>query len=259
MRPTAAIIEDSPTQARIISLMIEAQGWSCLHYETLRDAGQALEQTPVQAVFLDVFVGPYNALLHVDRFRQLAPDAPIIIMTAGSAQEDIEQTLLRARQSKADFTLRKPFTPEQMADIFDIAFTSVSSSARRPHVLVIDDSGVIRTLCRQALEASGYRVSDAASMEEAFDRVELSRVDLVLCDLFMPGIGGLRGIREIKSAWPQVKVVAMSAGLDKKVTTLDALNTSRKMGSDAQLPKPFDAVDLTQLVDLMLCDPALLD
>ncbi|MDC7675421.1 response regulator [Asticcacaulis machinosus] len=258
MRPMAALVEDSPTQARIIALMIEAQGWQCQHFETLREAGQVLAHTPVQAVFLDVFVGPYNALLQVGRFRQLAPSAPIIVMTAGSPQEDIEETLTRARLTKADFVLRKPFTSDQMSDILDISFDK-GAAVRRPHILVIDDSDPIRTVARNTLEAAGYRVSDAASMEDAFGYVELAQVDLVLCELFMPGIGGLRGIREIKAAWPQVKVVAMSAGLDTKISGEEALSISRKMGSDAQLSKPFDPADLAQLVDLMLRDPAMLD
>lgn len=259
MRPVAAIVEDSPTQAKIISLMVEALGWESLHFENLRDAGQALARRPVQAVLLDVFMGPYNALLQIARFRQLAPNAPIIVMTAGSPQEAIDETLTKARQAKADFILRKPFTPEQLTDIFDVSFGARASAVRRPHVLVIDDSDPVRALARQALEASGYRVTDAASMERAFNYVELAQVDLVLCELFMPGIGGLRGIREIKAAWPRVKVVAMSAGLDTKISGEEALSISRKLGSDAQLSKPFDPADLSQLIDLMLRDPAMLD
>ena len=62
MQPTALILEDSKTQAMIIGKMIEAQGWSVVHCETVREALDCLKLVSIQALFLDVFVSQHNTL-----------------------------------------------------------------------------------------------------------------------------------------------------------------------------------------------------
>lgn len=250
MTAVALILEDSKTQAQIIARMIEGQGWQSMHFEEVRDASDALTQMSVQALFLDVFVGIHNTLLHVDRFRRLAPDVPIILMTAGASHEAIEDTLKNARKTGADYVLRKPFNESLLRDV--LASLGAGTGKRRKHVLVIDDSSIVRTIATRALEGGGYRVSQAASMEEAFSNVDIAHVDLVLCDVFMPGMGGLKGMRTIKTTWPRVTIVSMSAGIEDKVSEVEALNATRKVGADAQIAKPFTAEDLVELTGVML-------
>jgi CheY-like chemotaxis protein len=251
METTALILEDSKTQAQIIGKMIEAQGWSVFHCETIRDAVDSLSQMSVQVLFLDVFVGQHNTILHMPQFRQLAKSVPIVLMTAGSSRQAIEETLSAARKTGADYVLKKPFNETLLKDIFASAYPDVVNGSRRKHVLVIDDSSTVRLITQRALEAGGYRVSLAESMEQAFENVDIAHVDLVLCDVFMPGMGGFQGMRTIKSTWPQVKVISMSGGIEK-VSDTDALNMTRRIGADAQIKKPFDADDLTGLCAMLL-------
>lgn len=66
MNNTALIIEDSIVQANLIGKMIASQpGWSYLHFPTFREGYDALSYYQVQAVFLDVFVGQFNAMDHL--------------------------------------------------------------------------------------------------------------------------------------------------------------------------------------------------
>lgn len=256
METTALILEDSQTQARIISRMMEAQGWSTVHVETIRDACDSLTQMNVQALFLDVFVGIHNTLLHVDRFRKLAPDVPIVLMTAGAGHEAIEVTLKNARKTGADYVLRKPFNETMLKDVLASLVKDTAGGKRRKHVLVIDDSQTVRTIASRALEGAGYRVSQADSMEEAFSNVDIAHLDLVLCDVFMPGMGGLKGMRTIKSTWPRVSIISMSAGIEDKVSEAEALNATRKFGADGQIAKPFAPSDLVELTGLLLGEAA---
>ena len=247
---TALILEDSRTQAQIIARMIEAQGWNTIHCETVREVTDTLKLMTVQAMFLDVFVGEHNSTLHVERFRKLAKDVPLILMTAGSSREAVTETLANARKAGADFVLKKPFTDAILSNIF--ASMGGDHSGRRKHVLVIDDSATIRKIIATTLSSGGYRVSEAETMEDAFANVDIAHVDLVLCDVFMPGMGGLKGMRMLKATWPQVKIVAMSAGIEDKVSELDAINAARKIGADAQISKPFGPRDLLEITSEML-------
>lgn len=252
MEKTALILEDSKTQATIIAKMIEAQGWSTVHCDQIRDATDSLSQMSVQALFLDVYVGQHNTLLHVERFRKFAPAAPLVIMTAGNNHEAIEHTLKAARRTGADYVLRKPFNESLISSVLDTLGVDIAAGEKRKHIVVIDDSATVRTIAVRALEGAGYRVSQAGTMEDAFSNVDIAHVDLVLCDVFMPGMGGFQGMRTIKSTWPSVNMISMSAGIENKISDQDALNATRRFGVEAQLKKPFLPCDLVDLTNTLL-------
>lgn len=248
MVKTALILEDSKTQAMVIARMVEAQGWTTVHCDTVREALEVLKLIDIQALILDVFVGQHNSLLHIKQFRSLARSAPILLMTAGSSKDSIDDTLRHARLAGADYVLRKPFTEHLIKDIFE----SLGGGVRRRHILVIDDSQVVRRFAYQALASTGYRLSEAVSMEEAFSNVDIAHVDLVLCDVFMPGMGGLKGMKTIKATWPEVRIIAMSAGIESKISDREALNATQRFGADAQISKPFVADDLIHVMRQVL-------
>jgi CheY-like chemotaxis protein len=253
---TAFILEDSPVQARIISRMIETHGWETIHCASLTEASDILKQSRFQALFLDVYVGMFNTITNIDKFRALSPGTPIVIMTAGSGRESIEETIKRARRANADHVLRKPFTDVQLKDVLDFAVRDLQSGYRRKHVLVIDDSKTIRSVACRMFESANFRVSQACTMEDAFDNVDIAHVDLVLCDLFMPGMAGFKGMRMIKKIWPEVKIIAMSAGIENKLSGEEALNAARTIGADAQITKPFSSEDLIELANMLLLPKA---
>jgi CheY-like chemotaxis protein len=257
-KATALILEDSPTQAMIIARMIEAQGWSTIHCLTVREALDSLKLISFQALFLDVFVGIHNSISHVEQFRKLSPDTPLTLMTAGAGHEALEKTLRQARAARADFVLRKPFSESDVKHILDSSSRDSELGERRKHVLVIDDSKTVRSFATGALDFNGYRASNTESMEEALMNIDIAHVDLVLVDIFMPGMGGLEGIRAIKSAWPQVKIIAMSAGMENFISEDDALNAARMIGADAQIKKPFTPENLAYLVGAVLGQSVLL-
>ncbi|MDC7685273.1 response regulator [Asticcacaulis sp. BYS171W] len=260
MTHTALIIEDSAVQANLIGRMVSAQpGWTHLHFPSFREGYEALSYYQVQAVFLDVFVGQFNAINHIDAFRKKTGTAPVVLMTAGSSHEAISDTLHKARQARADFELRKPFNEADIGYIFQQAFQAPTSKERRKTVLVIEDSRTLRTFIKGILEFSGYGVHEAETMEQAFKDVNIARVDAVLCDVFMPGMGGLQGMRHIKKTWPSVPVIAMSAGLDEKVSETEVLKATERLGADAQIAKPFKAEELLATLNAILSSPILLD
>lgn len=246
---TALIIEDSQTQANIIGRMLAGEDWSCVVAKTLPDAHRLLLELRPKLVFVDVFLGDDNSLPHLAEIRDLALESTIAVMTAGSRDEALDDTLNAARQANVDYILRKPFSRRQLRGIVRSAEEDLLSGKRRRHALVIDDSAVVAKLTAQILSDNGYRTSVAHTMEEALTSGDIAHVDLVICDIFMPGMGGLEGIRVIKAAWPKVKVIAMSAGLDERVSSQRAISAAVKAGADGEILKPFTA---TQFMDLIV-------
>ena len=62
-------------------------------------------------------------------------------------------------------------------------------------ILVVDDSPTDRAYLTEMLAKSGYKVSSAASAEEAFAKVKQKKYDLVLMDIVMPGQNGFQATR----------------------------------------------------------------
>src|SRR4029079_7640953 len=90
--------------------------------------------------------------------------------------------------------------PQRDVDVQLIA----DASAPKPHgavvpsgheVLVVDDEIVVLTVLREALRRGGYRVTTAASAEEAIELLRRRRFDLVLTDKNLPGASGLEVLR----------------------------------------------------------------
>ena len=81
-------------------------------------------------------------------------------------------------------------------------------------VAIVDDDLRIRTLLRLELEDLGAVVECYASGEEALERLDAQRPDLVLLDVGLPGLDGLGCLGELRARGLRARVVLMSAHWD---------------------------------------------
>ncbi len=103
------------------------------------------------------------------------------------------------------------------------------------HVLVVDDEVNIRNALVTMLEKKGYRVFGTGTGEEALRHLEEARVDLVITDLRMPGMGGLEFLRRLKDKWSDTEVVVMTA-----FGSIDTAVEAMRLGAYDYLTKPID-------------------
>ncbi|HEY4183822.1 MAG TPA: response regulator [Polyangia bacterium] len=105
-------------------------------------------------------------------------------------------------------------------------------------VLVVDDEAVVLTVLREALRRGGYRVTTAASAEEAIDLMRKRHFDLVLTDKNLPGASGLdvlRAARELTPA-PAIVLITGYSSLDSAVEAMDT-------GAHDYIEKPIRDVE----------------
>jgi two-component system KDP operon response regulator KdpE len=109
----------------------------------------------------------------------------------------------------------------------------------RGKVLIVDDESAIRRALRNTLHGMGFEVDDASSGEAALDLVREAGYDVVLLDINMPGIGGIRACREIRKSLPRLGILMLTVRdrEEEKVTALDA-------GADDYITKPFNIREL---------------
>ena len=79
-------------------------------------------------------------------------------------------------------------------------------------VVVVDDHAMVRASLRVALMAAGdlELVGEAADGEEALRVCEAARPDVVVMDLKLPKLDGIRAIRELRLRAPKIKVLALT-------------------------------------------------
>jgi DNA-binding response OmpR family regulator len=104
-----------------------------------------------------------------------------------------------------------------------------------PVVLVVDDDAALLNLMGRRLEKQGYVVERAQDGRSALGMIEKTGYDLVVTDIYMPGVTGLELLRQAKERDPHTQVVVVTAAATLE-NAIDALNN----GAFAYLTKPFD-------------------
>ena len=121
------------------------------------------------------------------------------------------------------------------------------ASAGGAHILVVDDDEDILRLLSIRLRARGFRVSTAASAEEALGRIAVDPPRAVVSDVRLPGRDGLALFDEIRGTWPTLPVILLTA----HGTIPDAVDATSR-GVFGYLTKPFDSQLLLEKIDQAL-------
>lgn len=113
-----------------------------------------------------------------------------------------------------------------------------------PSILVADDDRLIRTMLEAALSLNGFRVSLAKSGREAISAACQQSFDAVISDIYMPEGDGLEVLRELRTLFPSLPVILMTAQGELDVT-VQALAD----GASDVIAKPFDIAALVKLLN----------
>lgn len=110
-------------------------------------------------------------------------------------------------------------------------------------VLIVEDEELMRMIVRQLLTAAGFEVFSADSAESAFKLLETEHFDVVLSDIKMGGIDGLRLLDHVRFTSPETSVVIMTA-----FSSVDSAVESLRKGAYDYITKPFVNEYLVQTV-----------
>ncbi len=113
-------------------------------------------------------------------------------------------------------------------------------------ILLIDDDPAVRFLISDILEECGYEVITAVNGTEGLRSLALEQPDLVITDIIMPDMNGIEVIMKVKSANPEGKIIALSAG--GRITPERYLETAMEVGAQKVLTKPVAHQELTDAV-----------
>ena len=78
-------------------------------------------------------------------------------------------------------------------------------------ILVIDDETAVRSVVGRMLRRGGHETMEASDGASGIELLRSSAVDLVIIDIYMPGLGGLATIPLLRNTWPALKIIAVSS------------------------------------------------
>jgi len=78
-------------------------------------------------------------------------------------------------------------------------------------ILLIDDEEKLRHLLSRIIAAEGYQVTEAADCKSALKKLDKEHVDVVLCDVKLPDGNGVDLVYKIKSLYPQIEIILLTA------------------------------------------------
>ena len=120
-------------------------------------------------------------------------------------------------------------------------------------ILVVDDSNIMRELCGSILRKAGYEVVDAWDASQARTALKQGNIDLMLCDLNIPGVNGLDLVEAMRKepAFAELPVVIISVERSSAL-----LERAKRARVSEWVTKPYDAAKLLSLSE-RLVGPAL--
>lgn len=237
------IIEDSVVQCKVIAQMMRSCGWEAVESHSLSQGIEALKSNDFNLIIADLILPDSDDGTVVQYMKEMAPNAIIAAMSASGEINNTSSLLFKAKSYGAQFLFHKPFKIERLKSLVNDVQDFLETGEREPHILVIDDSKSIRSICDNIISGMGYRVTLAEDMDFALNSVDLFDIDVIISDLNMPGKNPIEAIPYIKSKFPMVGIIVMSGDV-----TQDAQNLLTN-GVDAIINKPFEIPNLLEALE----------
>ncbi len=114
-------------------------------------------------------------------------------------------------------------------------------------IFLLEDDASICGLVKVALEMNGLRFRAFSTLNSFYTALQDEQPDVALLDIMLPDGSGLDALRFVKSKYPDVSCIMLSA-LSKEEDKVNGLN----LGADDYVAKPFSVLELTARVNARL-------
>lgn len=260
---TILLVEAQPAYFELLRVALAASHHEVIKVRTVEEAFRHIESHRPAVVLLDLDLPGTSGIEALSQLRSQARHLPILVL-AKKASIELEN---QARDLGAADFLRKGLKVNLILDALNrvlqhvgssapgktAALTAARSPASKPSatILVVDDEPANLQLAKQFLSRKGYRVETAQTGEEALALIQQHPPDLVLLDLYMPGMNGVEVLRRLTSPSFPVKpppgVIVATASVDEPL-----LKECLALGASEVVLKPLDLKQLELAITVTL-------
>jgi signal transduction histidine kinase/HPt (histidine-containing phosphotransfer) domain-containing protein len=251
------VVEDNPTNRRIISQRAASWGMTVEPASTGEEAMQCLQQGPAyDAVIIDLQLPEVNGLDLAREIRRHSPfrQLPLLLLSSIRLRGDDP----RPSEAGVSHIIYKPVRPAQLLDSLCRAMSvqaqrekkapvapalDASLASRMPlRLLLADDNPINQKVGLSVLQRLGYRADLANNGIEVLSALEQKVYDILFLDVQMPEMDGLEAARRICHKWPserRPRIIAMTGNalMGDREKCLDA-------GMDDYISKPVRIAEI---------------
>ena len=194
-RPLVVVVEDDPAAAELLTRQIGRGGFRTEVARTGAEAVAMAKAHKPAAITLDILLPDVDGWEVLTRLKgdEATSDIPVIVVSV------VDNPELGTALGALDYFV-KPVGAKELVDRLSNFNFKHRPGGRPTRVLVVDDEAANRDWLKEVLEAAGYAVTLAAGGQEAIDVVTVSKPDVVMLDLLMPGVNGFDVVQALSSA-----------------------------------------------------------
>jgi len=196
------VVDDNKDFCRNVEDILELRGYTV---HTAYNGFKALEivrQNEIEIVLLDIKMPVMNGVETFMKIKELTPDIPVIMMTAYAVEELIRDTL---RQG-AFGVLHKPLDFDKLFVLIEHAIETEKGSM----ILAADDDENFCENLKDILSTQDYRVNIAFDGDKAIEKAREANFDIILLDMKLPPLNGLKTYLAIREVRPEVVVIIIT-------------------------------------------------
>jgi two-component system chemotaxis response regulator CheY len=113
-------------------------------------------------------------------------------------------------------------------------------------VMIVDDSKTLRHVVGTALDKAGYRSLGAVDGEDALEKLGKEKVDMIICDVYMPKMDGITLLKEIKNRQEYSQLPVLMLTTESQAGKMEE---ARSAGATGWITKPFTSQQLLNAVE----------
>lgn len=234
------VIDDSKTFNNMVSALFQNLEYKVEQAFTLKEAKDKLLEFEIDYIILDLNLTDGKGEDIIEYIKETT-QAKIIVITADENTEYRDKVF---EKGIIDYFLKT--TPIKVIVNSSHSIIQTLEEYKNSNILTIDDSRFVRGFLRNILEAKGYSMVEASNAKEGFEALENHQIDLILLDIIMPGINGIKFLEQMKSNpnYFAIPVIVISADQSR-----DSYSRVLKHGANDFIKKPFIVEDV-----LLKCD-----
>jgi CheY-like chemotaxis protein len=214
-----------------------------------REGVALFKQHRPQITLLDLVMPEMDGIEVLRQIRTIDPQASVIILTGRAAQASEQEA--RAL-GVTDFLLKGGLTSEDLLKVISRVRQQAEqapSAGGQPNesILVVDDKPMVRTRLSEFLTLRGYRVRAAQDGRETLAAVKQEPPQVIVLDLYLPGVNGVEVLRRLRGQGYKGWVIAVTASQDEKL-----LQEILELGPVDVIGKPVDLERLGLMIQVGL-------
>jgi len=226
------IVDDDISLLETIGDVFQDRGYNVAMVEDGRRAIRLVSRRYFDVILIDIRMPGINGLETYKEVKKIIPTAAVIMMTGDSKEELVKKAI----EEGAYAVIYKPFNVKRVIKL-------VEEAVKKPVILIVDDRIEDRDTLRDILVDKGYRAVLAKDGYEAVGFAQKGDFDVILLDIRMPGMNGVKTLERIKEFRPETGVIMMTA-----YSMEEFVEESLRKGAYTCLFKPIDVEKMIEAI-----------